>query len=84
VLHVRLKKDANIKINEVMEARNLDYKAAKEFIEREEGDLRAYIKEYFNEDWNDARLYDLIIDMDKNSVEQAVEMICDNVKHKKE
>lgn len=83
VLHVRLKKDAGIKIDEVMAARNLDHKAAKEFIEREEGDLRAYIKEYFNEDWNDARLYDLIIDMGKNSVEQAVEMICANVKHKK-
>lgn len=83
-LHVRLKKDAAIKINEVMEAKNLDHKAAKEFIEREEGDMRAYIKEYFKEDWNDARLYDLIIDMGKNSVEQAVEMIGDNVKHKKE
>ena len=83
-LHVRLKKDAAIKINEVMEAKNLDHRAAKEFIEREEGDMKAYIKEYFKKDWNDARLYDLIIDMGKNSVEQAVEMICDNVKHKKE
>ena len=66
-----------------MQNRNLDHKAAKDFIEREEEDLRAYIKQYFNKDWNDARLYDLIIDMGKNTVEQAVEKICDNVKNKK-
>jgi cytidylate kinase len=82
-LHVRLTKDAETKINEIMQKRNLDHKAAKDFIEREEGDLRAYIKQYFNEDWNDARLYDLIIDLGKNTVEQAVDKICDNVKHKK-
>jgi cytidylate kinase len=81
-LHVRLIKDPELKIKEVMTAKNLDYKPAKEFIEREEGDLKAYIKEYFNEDWNDARLYDLIIDMGKTPVEQAVDMICNNVKHK--
>ena len=82
-LHVRLTKDAETKINEIMQNRNLDHKAAKDFIEREEGDLRAYIKQYFNEDWNNARLYDLIIDMGKNTVEQAVDKICDNVKHEK-
>jgi cytidylate kinase len=82
-LHVRLTKDAETKINEIMQNRNLEHKAAKDFIEREEGDLRAYIKQYFNEDWNDARLYDLIIDLGKNTVEQAVDQICDNVKHKK-
>jgi len=82
-LHVRLTKDAEAKINEIMQNRNLDHKAAKDFIEREEGDLRAYVKQYFNEDWNDARLYDLIIDMGKNTVEQAIDKICDNVKHEK-
>jgi cytidylate kinase len=82
-LHVRLTKDAETKINEIMQNRNLGHKAAKDLIEREEGDLRAYIKQYFNEDWNDARLYDLIIDLGKNTVEQAVDKICDNVKHKK-
>jgi len=82
-LHVRLTKDAETKINEIMQNRNLEHKAAKDFIEREERDLRDYIKQYFNEDWNDARLYDLIIDLGKNTVEQAVDQICDNVKHKK-
>ncbi len=81
-LHVRLMKEPELKIKEVMKAQNLAYKPAKELIEREEGDLRAYIKEYFNEDWNNAHLYDLIIDMGRTSVEQAVDLICNNVKHK--
>ena len=81
-LHVRLIKDEETKIKEVMQNRNLEHKAAKAFIEREEGDLKAYIEHYFNEDWNAAHLYDLIIDMGKTSVEKAVELICDNLKYK--
>lgn len=81
-LHVRLVKNEEIKIKEVMKNRNLDHKAAKAFIQREEGDLKAYIEYYFNEDWNSAHLYDLIIDMGKTSVEKAVNLICDNLKHK--
>ena len=81
-LHVRLIKDEETKIKEVMENRNLEHKAAKALIERDEGDLRAYIEHYFNEDWNAAHLYDLIIDMGKTSVEKAVDLVCDNVKHK--
>ena len=83
-LHVHMKKDAETKVNEVMKNRNLDYKAAKDYIEREESDSRAYIKEYFKEDWTDARLYDLIIDMGKNTVDKAVDLICENIKHMQE
>ena len=81
-LHVRLVKDDATKIQEVMRAKNLDHNAAMALIEKDEGDLREYIKHYFNEDWNAAHLYDLIIHMEKNSVEKAVDLICDNVKHK--
>jgi len=81
-LHVRLIKDNDLKINEIMQSQNLSQKAAKDFIDREEGDLKAYIKHYFKEDWNAAHLYDLVIDMGKTSVEKAADMICDNLKHK--
>jgi cytidylate kinase len=82
VLHVRLVKDEETKIRELMKNRNLEHKAAKALIEREESDLKAYIEHYFNEDWNAAHLYDLIIDMGKTSVEKAVDLICDNLRHK--
>jgi len=81
-LHVRLIKDNDLKINEIMQSENLSQKAAKDFIDREEGDLKAYVKHYFKEDWNAAHLYDIVIDMGKTSVEKAADMICDNLKHK--
>lgn len=81
-LHVRLVKDDETKIKEVMQNKNLNHDAAMALIKKDEGDLREYIKHYFNEDWNAAHLYDLIIDMERNSVEKAVDLICDNVKHK--
>ena len=83
-LHVRLIKDNDLKINAIMQSENLSHKSAKDFINREEGDLKAYIEHHFNEDWNAAHLYDLIIDMGKTSVEKTVATICDNVKHKTE
>ena len=81
-LHVRLSKDQNLKISELMEHQKLTQKAAEHKINSDEQDMKAYIKEYFNADWNDARLYDLVIDMGKNSVMEAIDLICENLKHK--
>ena len=80
-LHVRLTKDENLKIEKIMNGYRINRPAAKKMIEREEKDSSSYIKHYFDEDWNDARLYDLIIDMGKNSVEQAAEIICKNIEN---
>jgi cytidylate kinase len=79
-LHVRLTKAVDLKIEKIMQDRDLNRLAAKKLIEREEKDSSSYVKHYFDEDWNDARLYDLIIDMGKNSVEQAADIICKNIK----
>ncbi len=81
-LHVRLNKDQDLKISELMAHQKLTHKAAEHKINSDEQDLKVYIKEYFNADWNDARLYDLIIDMGKNSVLEAVELISENLKLK--
>ena len=80
VLHVRLRKDEEGKIKTIMSKYRLDRKAAKDYIAREEGDSKSLIKHYFKEDWNDARLYELIIDMGKTSIEEAVEIIIKNLK----
>lgn len=78
-LHVRLIKDEDLKIEKIMQDYDLNRLAAKKLIEREEKDSSAYVKHYFNEDWNDEQLYDLIIDMGKKSVEQAADMISKNI-----
>ena len=81
-LHVRLTKDIEGKIKTIMERFKLSHKAAKDYVEREEKDSRSLIKHYFNEDWNDIRLYDLVIDMGKTSTEEAVDTIIGNLKKK--
>lgn len=78
-LHVRLTKDDGLKIEKIMQDYDLNRLAAKKMIEREEKDSSSYVKHYFDEDWNDAGLYDLIIDMGKQSVEQATDIICNNI-----
>lgn len=81
-LHVRLRKDDTLKIQDAMHQHQIDESAAKSLVEKEEQDMKTYIRQYFKEDWNDARLYDLIIDMGKTSPEQAAEIVVENIKHK--
>ncbi len=82
VLHVRLRKGKEEKIKTIMQRFKLDRDAARHHIQREERDSKGLIKHYFDVDWNDSKLYDLIIDMGKTSVEEAVETIIDNLKRK--
>jgi cytidylate kinase len=81
-LHVRLIKDEEGKIKTIMKRFKIDRDAASSHIRREEKDSKSLIKHYFNVDWNDAKLYDLIIDMGKTSIEEAVDTIIDNLKSK--
>ena len=82
VLHVRLIKDVAGKIDTIMKRFNIDEKAAKYHIDREEKDSESLIRHYFNVDWNDASLYDLVIDMGKTTVEDAANTIIENLKLK--
>jgi cytidylate kinase len=81
-LHVRLKKETELKVRELVENQEYSRKAAEQKVRQEEADLRAYIRQYFNEDWNDARLYDLVIDMGATTVEQAVALICEHLRQR--
>ena len=80
--HVRLVRDLESKVRKVMDRFNVDEKTAGEIIEREERDSREYIKHFFKANWNDPSLYDLVIDMGKNGVDEAVELIIQGVEKK--
>jgi cytidylate kinase len=82
-LHVRLIRDKEGKIDTIMKRFKIGREAAKDYIDREEKDSKSLIKHYFNVDWNDARLYDLIIDMGKTSIEEAADKIINNLKLKR-
>ena len=82
VLHVRLIRDEEGKINTIMNRFRIERDAAKDYVHKEEKDSKSLIKHYFNVDWNDASLYDLIIDMGKTTVEDAADLIIANLKRK--
>ena len=82
VLHVRLIKDMEGKIDTIMKRFKIDRKAAEYHINREEKDSKSLIKHYFKVDWNDASLYDLVINMGKATVEDAADTIIENLKLK--
>jgi len=82
VLHVRLKIPEEDKINIAITRSGLDRNGAIKLIKKEEKDQKAYIKHYFNDDWNDSSLYNLIIDMGNTTPEKAAILIHDNLKHK--
>ncbi len=80
--HVRLIRDLDSKIKKVMQRFKVDEKKAKEIIEREEKDSREYIKHFFKANWNDPNLYDLVVDMTKNTPDQAVQLIIEGLRKK--
>ena len=81
-LHVRLRMDDEKKVAALMKKQHLDRKSAERKVKSKEDDSRDYVKHYFGEDWNDVRLYDLVIDMGDKTVDDAVALICENLKHK--
>lgn len=78
--HVLLRKDDEKKIREIMKTRRLGQKAAEHMVKTEENDRKAYIRKYFNMDWMDPALYDLIIDMGTHTVEEAIAFITKNAR----
>jgi|GEM_PF-327862 len=79
--HILLTKDDELKIRETMNLHRFSREGAEQRIRTEEADRKAYIAKFFNADWMDSRLYDMVIDMGKRSIEEAVDMICDNARH---
>lgn len=82
VLHVRLVKDPELKVQEIMKSHGMDSQSAHEFIEREENDSRSYINHYFGKDWADPALYDVVMDMGKVSPEEAATLIANKWEEK--
>jgi cytidylate kinase len=75
--HVLLKKQADKKLAQVMEAKNIGQKQAEKLIKEDEEEKKAYIRKYFETDWQDPSLYNLIIDMEDYTIETAVGLIAD-------
>lgn len=78
-LHVFLQLDREAKIEAAMQQLQLDFQAARAVVDKQERNTEQYIHQFFNADWKDPRLYDLIIDRGKSSLAKTVQMIADHI-----
>jgi cytidylate kinase len=77
--HVRLVGSLEKRVQHVQEIRQVNRKAALEFVHAEDRGRKRYLKKYFNKDINDPLLYHLLINTDLVSYGEAARIIGDAV-----
>lgn len=75
MFHVRLIGSEEARLKRLLEHRDLDEAAAREFLEKTDRGRHRYVKEYFRADVAEPLLYDLTINTDRITAEQAAELI---------
>ena len=81
-VHVFLQLGREAKIEAAMQQLDIDFQAARAAVDKEERNNQQYIRQFFNADWKDPALYDLIIDRDKSTVQKTVQIIADHVQRR--
>jgi cytidylate kinase len=76
VLHVRVVAPMSQRIERIVQVQAIPPEAAQAQIEASDRARRAYVDHYYHVDWDDPRLYDLVINMGKLTVAGAAELIC--------
>ena len=80
-VHVLVRRDLEKKVAVAMADYDLRASAARQLVLDDERNMVQYLKQFFDADLNDARLYNLVIDIDDTGPDRAVEMIVDHIKH---
>jgi cytidylate kinase len=79
ILHVRIFAPFDLCVKRLAESERIDEKQAVRMLRQSDRDSAGYIQSFFHADWNDAALYDLLINTEKLSLATAVQMIIDSV-----
>ncbi len=74
-LHVRINAPFKTRMRRLMEQKGYDEKNAERIIRRSDHDSSGYIRSFFETDWDDMDLYDLVINTRTISVDTAVGLI---------
>jgi hypothetical protein len=77
VFHVRLVGSLDNRVAHIQEIRGVGKKEALELVRKEDSGRRRYLKKYFNRELDDPLLYDLVINTDSMSYEDAACIIGD-------
>jgi cytidylate kinase len=78
--HILVTGSMEKRIQRVMEEKQAGREVAGKIINQSDHDKRAFIRFAYDEDWLNPRLYDLLLNTDKLSIDSAVKMIVDGAK----
>jgi cytidylate kinase len=76
ILKIRVVLDLESRINLVSESLHLTRKKAKQYIESIEDDRRAWVRKFYNVDWDVFTLYDMVLNLSQLSVQNAALAAC--------
>ncbi len=77
LLRVRIIANIENRIVSLMEKDNLNREQAAEFLEKDDNDRKTWSYQLYGMDTTDSKLYDLVIHIDKLTIDNAVDLICD-------
>jgi cytidylate kinase len=79
VLHVRIIAPLDVRIKRILELAGGDEKRANRILNRSDRDSSGFLRSFFDVDWEQQSLYDLIINTEKLSVETCLKMIGESI-----
>jgi cytidylate kinase len=79
VLHVRISASFSIRLKRIMALEGGDEKKASRILNQSDRDSAGFLRSFFDVDWEDRGLYDLMINTEKLSAETGVKLIMDSV-----
>jgi cytidylate kinase len=75
VLRIRIIASKQTRIRNICKSKNVNFYAASAQIEQSDSFRANYLRKFYDVDWNDPSLYDVIINTDHVKIEAAVEWI---------
>jgi len=79
VLHVRIIAPFAVRLKRIMEAEGGDEKNATRILNRVDRESAGFLRSFFEVDWEDQRLYDLMINTERLAVETGVSLIVESI-----
>lgn len=81
VLHVRIEAPLDTRDQRVSREEKVSLGAAQDIVVNHDRAAAAYLKHFYNLDWADAKLYDLVINTGKLDIETTAQLIVSAVNH---
>lgn len=80
-MHVRVVAPKPLRVNRVMEEKNVGYDAALAMVDTSDRNRKLYLQRYYHADLDDQSLYDLVINTHDFSIHAAAAIICASYQH---